>query len=98
MEETVDLEPGQTARLEGTAIEVDLLEAHGPPPDCFGCPNSALLLVSSNGESLELGYSISGNMSAEALELARRQSAFGYVFVAARIDEGSFTLRIEPEQ
>lgn len=94
--EEQDMVPGQTIRLEGTGIEVTLVEAHGPPPDCFDCPNSATLNVRFDGETQELTYSFSGMMELELLQHARRKAAFGYVFVAARIDEGSFTLRVEP--
>jgi hypothetical protein len=95
--EDLDLAPGQVAQLEGTGIQVMLVEAHGPPQDCSDCPNVATLIVSADGEDLELRFSFSGNMPFELLQKARRQSAFGYVFIAVRTDEDSFTIRVEPE-
>ncbi|NIM96323.1 MAG: hypothetical protein GTO18_21710 [Anaerolineales bacterium] len=97
LNEDLDLVPGQVVYLEGTSIEILLDEAHGPPSDCYDCPNSAILIIRSAGETKELTYSISGNMLAEALEKARRLSAFDYVFVAVRIDENIFTLRVESD-
>lgn len=95
--EDLDLVPGQVAQLEGTDVQVMLVEAHGPPHDCSDCPNAATLIVSADGEDLELRYSFSGNMPFELLKKARRQSAFGYVFIAVRTDEDSYTIRVEPE-
>lgn len=95
--EDLDLVPGQVARLKGTDIQVLLVEAHGPPEGCFDCPNTATLMVSSDGEASELNYSFSGNMPVESLQKARRKAAFGFVFMVVRIDEGSFTVRVEPE-
>ena len=94
--EKADLSPGQTAELEGTGIQVTLLEAHGPPAGCDDCPLKATLRVSRNGETQTLGYSFSGNMVFELLQKARRKAAFDYQFVAAKIDENSFTLLVEP--
>ncbi len=88
--------PGQTVKLEGTDILVTLLEAHGPREGCDDCPVQATLQVSRDEESQTLQYSFSGNMLAELREKARRKEAFGYIFAAARIDEGEFTLRVEP--
>ncbi len=89
--------PGQTARLNGTEIEVTLVEAHGPAEDCQDCPNQATLEVSRGDDVQTFYYSFSGMMVLELLERARRKPAFGYVFVARRIAEGEFTLRVEPE-
>ncbi len=94
--EEVDMLPGQTVELEGTDILVTLLEAHGPREGCDDCPVQATLQVSRADESQTLQYSFSGNMLMELREKARRKEAFGYIFAAARVAEGEFTLRIEP--
>jgi len=94
--EPVELLPGQTATLEGTGIEVVLIEAHGPKPGCYDCPASARLMVRSTDETVELGWSFSGNMPSEALKTARRKTALGFVFIAERIAEGSLTIQVEP--
>jgi len=94
--EDLDMTVGQIARLEDTGIEITLVEAHGPPPDCFDCPNTAILVVQSGREIQELRYTFSGNMVWELLQQARRKAVFGYVFIAQKIDEGSFTLWVEP--
>jgi hypothetical protein len=94
--ERTDMIPGQTAVLEGAGIRAKLLEAHGPRKGCDDCPVRAVLEVSRNGESQTLGYSFSGNMVFELLQKASRKLAFGYVFVAARVAENSFSLLVEP--
>lgn len=88
---------GQRASLIGTDIEVTLVEAHEPPQGCNDCPNRATLEVKHGSQVQTLYYSLSGMMVPELLERARRKPAFGYVFVARRIAEGEFTLRVEPE-
>lgn len=94
--ETLEMLTGQVARLEGTDIEVLLVEAHEPEPGCFDCPNKATLSVHSGDEVRELRYVFSGNMPLEALEKARRKEAFGFVFMAMKIVEGSLSIRVEP--
>lgn len=89
--------PGDVVSIAGAEIEILLVEAHGPGPDCHDCPNSALLLVRSNGDTQELKYTFSGNMLRELLIKAKRKEAFGYVLIAERIDDDSFTLRVEPD-
>lgn len=95
--ETFELVAGQAARLEGTNVEVLLVEAHGPRPGCFDCPNTAVLRVGSGDESQELAYSFSGLMTEAALEKARRKAAFGLVFMLVKVFEGGVALRVEPE-
>jgi len=97
LHETLEMLSGQAARLAGTPIEVLLVEAHGPPPGCFDCPNTATLSVRSGEQVQELRYVLSGNMPPEAQERARREMAFGFVFVAVKIVEGSFTVWVEPD-
>lgn len=94
--EKMDMKPGQTAVLEGTAVQITLLEAHGPPEGCHDCPVKARVQVTLNGQTQIVAYSFSGNMVFELLQEARRKVAFDYRFIAARIDENSFTLLVEP--
>ena len=94
----VDLTVGSKAVLEGSDIEVTLLEAHGPPPGCDDCPNRARLLVRSGNESQELSYTLSGNMPRAMFARARMKEVFGRFFIAVKIIEGGFTLRVEARQ
>jgi hypothetical protein len=89
-------ENGQTGQLGDTGITISLVESSGPAPDCRDCPNSATIVVAYAGESQSFDYSLSGNMQLEVMEKARRKTAFGYTFIAIKIVEGAFTLRVEP--
>ncbi len=66
-------------------------------PNCHDCPGRAVVEVNDGGDVQTLYYSVSGMMEWELFVKAQRKSAFGYVFVADRIAEGEFTLRVEPE-
>jgi hypothetical protein len=90
-----ELTPGRCARVADAGLEVVLVEAHGPRPDCTDCPNRATLRVVREGRSEELKFSFSGNMPMPLLEKARRRSAHGYQFVVMRIVEGNITLMVE---
>ena len=93
--EEIDLVPGGVARLSGTDVEIELIEAHGPGDDCDDCPLGANLIVRSGGESVGLRYSFSGMMVKEVLTNARRKEAFGFIFVAARIWDDEMTVVVE---
>jgi len=96
LHETLEMLSGQAARLEGTPIEVLLVEAHGPPPGCFDCPNTATLTVRSGEETVELRYVWSGNMPFDQLQQARTKAALGFVFIVVKIAEGSAAIQVEP--
>ena len=95
LNQDVDLVTGQRGVLNGTDIEVELLEARGVKQGCFDCPLSASLKVTSKSGNTELKYSFSGGMLRELLEKAKRQAAFEYVFVAVKITDAGLTLRVE---
>lgn len=95
LNQEIDLVPGQHGSLTGTDIQVELLEARGVRQGCFDCPLAARLKVTSKSGNAELKYAFSGGMLRELLEKARRQAAFQLVFVAVKITDAGFTLRIE---
>lgn len=84
-----------TATVEGTDIEVTLIEASGPGDDCADCPLRAVLSVRSGNATTELRYSFSGMMEPEALDKARRRHAHGFEFVVLRIADGDVTVVVE---
>jgi len=96
LSEDFDIALGELVRVESTEIELSLSESHGPPPGCFDCPNRVTLVVQAGNETQVLNYSLSGNMSLDALQKARRLTAFGFTFIAVKIAEGNVTLRVEP--
>jgi hypothetical protein len=92
----VDLATGQTVALKNTGLRVLLVEARGPRSDCKDCPNKATLQATLDGESKELGFTLSGNMPLSVMERARRREAHGYVFFMIRIVDNNVRFRIEP--
>ena len=91
----MELTAGQTGTLTNTDISVELIEVHGVRAGCFDCPVAGKLRVRSKAESMNLEYSFSGNMMLEALQKAKRKTAFGYIFAAVKISDAGFTFRVE---
>lgn len=94
-DQDVDLVTGQEARLDGTDIVVNLLDAHGPRTGCLDCSIAATLNVRSGNELREVRYSFSDAMRPDVLDAAKRKTAFDLVFVAVRVKEAGLTMRVE---